>query len=120
MSTGGTDRRISVLFLIESLSGGGAERVLSTLVEHLDHERYMITVCPIVNIGSYVDEVKSHVSCYSPVIKNPYTFFGKVLYKLVYYILPPRLVYKLFVPKGNDIEVAFCEGYATKLLSYAK
>ena len=29
-----------VLFLIESLAGGGAEKVLTTLVQHIDKERF--------------------------------------------------------------------------------
>lgn len=32
--------RLKVLFLVESLSGGGAEKVLSGLVRGLDRERF--------------------------------------------------------------------------------
>lgn len=40
-----------VMFVIESLSGGGAERVLSTLARHLDRQQLHVTVCPIVDTG---------------------------------------------------------------------
>ena len=33
-----------VLFLIESLGGGGAEKVLDTLVHHLDKDKFDVTV----------------------------------------------------------------------------
>lgn len=117
--------RRKVLFLIESLSGGGAEKVLSTLVKHIDKQKFDITVCSIVDTGKYVDEVKEYVK-YSYIMPNPAkckTWWQKLKYKLkyklVYSLLPLSIVYKLFIPKGNDVEVAFIEGFATKLLSKA-
>ncbi len=38
-----------VMFVIESLAGGGAEKVLATLVRHLDRQQLHVTVCPIVD-----------------------------------------------------------------------
>ncbi len=35
---------INILFFIESLSGGGAEKVLCNLVNAMDKERFSITV----------------------------------------------------------------------------
>jgi len=112
-----------ILFLIESLSGGGAEKVLSVLVKYFDYAKYEVTVCPMVDTGTYCDEVKKYVSQYSPVITYRghalSRFWNMVKYKLVYSYLPLRWVYKWFIPQGNDVEIAFCEGYVTKLLSYA-
>ena len=110
-----------ILFLIESLSGGGAEKVLSVIVKYFDYEHYDVTVCPMVDTGIYRDEVKKYVTQYSPVI----TYRGHALsrlwntlkYKLVYSYLPLCWVYKWFIPQGNDVEIAFCEGFVTKLLS---
>lgn len=48
----------SILFLIESLSGGGAEKVLSVLLKHIDKTKFDITLCTIVDTGIYVEEVK--------------------------------------------------------------
>ncbi|MBQ5984351.1 MAG: glycosyltransferase [Bacteroidales bacterium] len=107
-----------VLFIIESLSGGGAEKVLTTLVRNINQEKYNVTVCSIVNTGEYICEVKSCVN-YKYILNKTNTLFGKVKYKLVYNILPLKLVYLLFVPKRNDIEVAFIEGFSTKLLSHS-
>ena len=110
-----------VLFLIESLSGGGAEKVLSVIVKFFDYDHYDVTVCPMVDTGIYRDEVKKYVSHYFPVITYRghalSRFWNTVKYKLVYSYLPLCWVYKWFIPQGNDVEIAFCEGFVTKLLS---
>lgn len=110
-----------ILFLIESLSGGGAEKVLSVIVKYFDYEHYDVTVCPMVDIGTYRDDVKKYASYYSPVITYRghvlSRFWNMVKYKLIYSYLPLHWVYKWFIPQGYDIEIAFCEGYVTKLLS---
>lgn len=113
-----------LLFLIESLSGGGAEKVLSVLLKHIDKTKFDITLCTIVDTGIYVEEVKKYVK-YTFILGNPQkkSYIGKLLYKilylLIYNILPARLTYTLFIPKDNDIEVAFIEGFCTKLLSHS-
>lgn len=112
-----------VLFVIESLAGGGAEKVLSVITKHFNYEKYEVTVCPIVNEGIYCEDVRKQVTHYKPIIsyKGPLLsrLWNRIKYKLVYSYLPLSYVYKWYVPQGNDIEIAFCEGYVTKLLSYA-
>lgn len=51
----------NLLFLIESLSGGGAEKVLTTLLQHLDSNKFDVTLCCIVDCGKYVNDVKPYV-----------------------------------------------------------
>lgn len=112
-----------VLFVIESLAGGGAEKVLSVIIRHFNYEKYEVTVCPIVDEGIYCEDVRKQVTHYKPIIsyKGPLLsrLWNRIKYKLVYSYLPLSYVYKWYVPQGNDIEIAFCEGYVTKLLSYA-
>lgn len=114
--------RKKVLFVIESLSGGGAEKVLTVLLKHIDKTRFDVTLCTVVETGVYMDEVKKYVSCTS-ILGNPNrkTFLGKIWYrfkyKCVYNWLPLKWVYRLFIPQGNDVEVAFVEGFATKLMA---
>ncbi len=112
-----------VLFVIESLSGGGAEKVLATLVRHLDHEQFSATVCPIVDTGQWVNEVKQNAD-YRPVIKRAGNgvlsrLWYQVKYRLVYSLLPLSWAYRMFIPKGYDVEVAFCEGYVTRLMAHS-
>lgn len=117
------DNRTRVLFLIESLSGGGAEKVLTVLLRHFNYEKYEVTVCPIVDTGVYRDEVKKYASNYLPVVSYQGNvlsrFWNRIKYKLVYSVLPLKWVYKWFIPQGNTVEIAFCEGYVTKLLAHA-
>lgn len=124
MNTKRITNKRKVLFLIESLAGGGAEKVLTTLVKHIDPSKFDVSVCTVVDEGQYVNDVKSYVrytsilprfQSLSPIGKMWYC----VMYKLIYNILPLSWVYRLFVPKDYDVEVAFIEGFATKLLSYS-
>ncbi len=45
------DKKLKLLFLIDSLSGGGAELVVSNLCRHLDKERLNVSVCTLKMIG---------------------------------------------------------------------
>ena len=108
--------RRKILLFIESLAGGGAENVLTTLVENIDKNRFDVTVCTVVDTGVYQDRISLCVN-YCSIIKKSLSLFGRLKYKLAYSILPPRFVYRLFVPKGYDVEIAFIEGYATRIIS---
>lgn len=109
------------MFLIESLAGGGAEKVLVTLLKHLDKTKFDITLCCVTRIGKYLDDLPSSVR-FLYLLPNPDSLSGislflyKIKYHLIYKI-PPKWAYRLFVPKGNDVEVAFLEGSATRILS---
>ena len=113
-----------VLFLIESLAGGGAEKVLTTLVQHIDKERFDVTVCAISGGGKYEDAIRKIVA-YRAILNEPKdgSVWKKWLYvlkhHLVYKWLPLSWVYRVFVPQNSDVEVAFVEGFTTKLLSYS-
>ena len=117
-------KRKNLLILIESLSGGGAEKVLSTLLQHLDYSKLEVTVCCITDIGKYVEEVKPNVH-YTYILPNPSNFKGwnkfnyKLQYKFIYNWLPLKWIYQWFIPHHADIEIAFVEGFATKLLSHS-
>ena len=115
--------RKKVLFVIDSLAGGGAEKVLTVLTKYFNYEEYEVTVCPIVDEGVYCEEVKRQVTHYKPIISYKGSslsrLWNQIKYKLVYFYLPLNWVHKCFFPQGVDIEIAFCEGYVTKLLAHA-
>lgn len=52
-------------------------------------------------------------------MKGPRKLVYHLEYKLVYSWLPARLVYKWFIPHHADVEVAFAEGFATRLLAHS-
>ena len=117
-----TPQKKTVLFVIDTLSRGGAEKILTTLVQHLDPRKYDVTLCCLCNVGEYIDEVKPYVH-YCFVLPNYVHLKGlsllwyKVRYKMLYCWLSEKWAYRLFIPKHHDIEIAFLEGNSTRILS---
>lgn len=107
-----------ILFFIESFSGGGAEKVLLTILRHLDYQRFEVTVLVMNDIGAlYRDFHQLPVRIVS-VIPIGGGLWAKLKYKLIYWWLPIWLVAKWVVPRcGVDMYVAFVEGFGTKLLA---
>lgn len=117
------DKHKKILFVIESLTGGGAEKILSVILRNINTAKFHVTLCCIVNTGQYLNDIPKNIN-YKYIISNPKdckSFWSKLIYnlkyKLVYFWLPLNWVYRLWIPKGNDIEVAFVEGFTTKLIS---
>ena len=112
----------SVLFFLESLGGGGAEKVLSDLVCNLDQAKYDVTVISVADGGVYEPIVKRHCH-YRPVFANgDYKAGGwkKLWYILKYkliYCLPATIAYRWMIHEEYDVEVAFVEGFATRLIA---
>lgn len=107
----GCMNKIKVLFLIDTLTGGGAEKVLRTLVNHLDPEKFQITVQTV----AYTDPsayVKPHIR-YRAINRRNSRVFG------LWLRLAAQLgwAYPLYIQDDYDLEVAFLECGPTKLLA---
>ena len=121
----GEDIMKKVLFLIDSLPGGGAEKVLVDIVENLDRSKFDITVMTSLGGGVHVDNIKKNVK-YKPFfkeLKRKKTILEKVIYKvrckfryLFFKYVPAPVIHKIFIGNGYDIEIAFLEGHATKII----
>lgn len=114
---------VRILFFIESLSSGGAEKVLVTLLKHLDYSKYEVTLMPLVDTGILREDIDKSKIHYVPVInetKTPWQrIWSKIKYKLIYHYLPCKMANRWIIPqKEIDVHIAFAEGFATKLLSY--
>ena len=112
-----------ILFFIESLSGGGAEKVLVTLLKYLDYSKYQVTLMPLLDTGVLKNEVDLSKLDYCPIIHKANTQWeqklSKIKYKLIYHFLPCWLANRWIIPrKGIDLYIAFTEGFSTKLLSF--
>ena len=111
-----------VLFVIESLSGGGAEKVLTTIVKNIDKTKFDITVLTIVKTGIYVEEIEKYCTLISMLpeyekLTNP---IAKMKYKVDYkkiYKEDCAKIYKKYVKNVYDVEIAFVEGFVTKLVA---
>lgn len=111
-----------VLFFLESLSGGGAEKVLTDIVRNLDPMKFAVTVCTISDEGIYQSQVSEKVRYRSILRKQDFRsgFCKRLLYRIKYkmiYTLPAAWVYRWLFREKYDIECAFIEGFATKLIS---
>ena len=114
-----------VLFFIESLSGGGAEKVLSDIVSNIDSKEFDVTVCTVTDQDVYQNKVMKSCKYFSFLKKRDYKAGGLrrvyywIMLKLIYGF-PTKWIYKWFIKDHYDIEVAFVEGFATKFIAASK
>lgn len=111
-----------VLFFLESLSGGGAEKVLADIVRNLDPTKFDVTVCTVSDEGVYQSRVSEKVRYWSLLRQCDVRSGGvkKLLYRVKYkmiYKLPAAWVYQWLFREKYDVECAFIEGFATKLIA---
>lgn len=102
-----------IMFFINTLDGGGAERVLVDLLNCMDTDSYeidLITVTQGINKKFLTDKIN-----YYPIIKTNNKVINNLLKKIVYHI-PKRLFSLLFMRKKYDIEVAYLEGFPTSVI----
>ncbi len=105
-----------IMFLIYSLCGGGAERVLVETVNHLDPEKYDITLQALFHDETYAKRLAPHVH-YKTVFGTKAPISKKVLSAVIQYAAPPSWVYRHFLKGDYDVEVAFLESFPTKMLA---
>lgn len=109
-----------ILIFIESLSGGGAEQVLVTLLKHFDFNQYEVTLMTMSDVGVHLEDIdfsKVHYRTIIPRKQNAISMIWyKIKYKLLYHYLPAWIVAQLIMPKGYDSYIAFAEGYCTKII----
>lgn len=111
----------SIQFFIESLDGGGAEGALQGIVGNLDPDKWKISVISETDGEMRVPFMKEH-SRYHPFIhkninNNPVRELINRIILTGSVRLPPSVVNRLYLRGRPDIEVAACEGYATKIIA---
>ncbi len=110
----------SVLFFIESLDGGGAEGVLENIATTIDKTKFRVTVVSETDKEFRTQKIKDHCRHRCFVHKNIKgsklrDLINKLLIKFSL-IAPEVFVRKLLIRGKYDVEVAFCEGYTTKII----
>ena len=106
---------IKILFFIDVITGGGAEKVLRTLVNNMDQEKFDITVQTIelAEPEQYLAEGIRYKA-----INRCKTAFGKKLFHYwVRLCAELKWLYPLYVKDNYDIEVAYLEFGPTKILA---
>lgn len=102
-----------ILFLIESFAGGGVEKVFIDLINNMDISKYDITVMSIWDYGIRKKNLRKDVKYKSifPNIRGISRVFHNFVEKS-----DGSLLYKLGIREKYDIEIAFIEGRATKII----
>jgi glycosyltransferase involved in cell wall biosynthesis len=75
-------KKIKVLFLINSLAGGGAERVMLMILKHIDRDRFVPRLAVLKLEGDYLNQVPDDINTYS--LNMDGFRVGKELPKLLY------------------------------------
>lgn len=101
----------TILFFIESLSGGGAEKVLRNLVNAMDQTKFCITVQTLYpeNAEKYLVPGIRYKHCYPS--KN------RINELRMRAEAAARLTYPLHIKDDYDIEVAYLECGSTKIMA---
>ena len=102
---------IKILFFIEKFGGGGAEKVLRDLVNHMDQTKFDITVqsvWPYAEGKNLTPGVK---------YKSVYPVKNKLTEKLYRAEAAAKLTYPIRIKDDYDIECAFLESGPTKIIA---
>ena len=106
---------IKILFFMDTLSEGGAEKVLRTLVNNMDQGQFQITVQTLneVDPGAYLVPGIRYKA-----VNRRKTKWGKTLFS--YWIrlcAELKWLYPLYIRDDYDIEVAYLECGPTKIMA---
>lgn len=100
-----------ILFFITSLAGGGAEKVLVNMVNHMDKTKYHITVMTLFDFGvnkQFLSEDVEYKYVFKKVIRG-----NTKLFKL----FSPEFLYKHMVKDDYDIVVSYFQGATTRIIA---
>ncbi|RAS79920.1 glycosyltransferase [Priestia endophytica] len=100
-----------ILFAIPTLGGGGAERVLVTLINNLDQKKYDITLFSVFDDGINKKYLNENIH---------YRYFFKKIIKGNIHLLKffsPEKLYKTMIKDDYDIIISYLEGITTRIVS---
>lgn len=92
-----------ILFTIYSLRGGGAERIMTNLANHLVENNYKVTILTMGNADcayKLSQSIKIIELGFKPNISSPFSSFKNLFYRI-------KLVYKKFVEIKPDLCISF-------------
>ena len=114
-----------IVFFVNSLTGGGAEKVLQTLLNRWEGRGWDISVYCLkkedvppgyprnIAFRFLLDSLRKGDGFWTRLKVKA----GNKLTLLVYRHCPPSVFYRMFVRGTYDVEAAFIEGYATRIAS---
>ena len=103
-----------ILFLIHDLGQGGAEKVLVNLVNNLDRTKFDITVMSLFGGGVNEQFLKKDI-CYKTVYKKNIPANSRWMK-----VWSPEQLHRMYIKEKYDMEVAYLEGPAARVVSGCK
>ena len=102
-----------LLFIIDNLKGGGAERILITILQHIDIKKYNVDLFLINREGVYLESVPQNITLYSA-LGDSNLLINKIRRRIL--LTFPSLFYVFHIKKQYDCYIAFREDTATRIL----
>lgn len=103
--------RRKILFFIDTLGHGGAEKALVNLVNNLDDVKYDITLISIFDSGVNKQFLKKDIT-YKYIFKK--VFRGNVAF---FKLFKPKFLYRHYIKEHYNVVVSYLEGNTTRILS---
>lgn len=100
-----------VVFVMPNLREGGAEKVLVNLANHLDKEKFDVTIATVFAEGVNIQFLHPDVHFHG---KLPKVFRGN---KWLMKLFTPEQLYRFIVGEKYDIAIAYLEGPATRIVA---
>lgn len=101
-----------ILFLINNLGSGGAEKVLVNLVNHIDKDKYNITLRTLIDQGEN-KKTLSHSVTYESIYRKGFRGINYL------HLLPKKYIYNRIAYGKFDIIVVYLHGVLTKIVANA-
>lgn len=101
----------TVLFVIPTLGGGGAEKVLVNLVNNLDKAKYDIEILTLFKNDTNLKFLNNDIRVTSCLKKQ---FKGN---RIIFKLFSPKFLYKRLIYKRYDIVVSYLEGPGERIVS---
>ncbi len=98
-----------ILFFIPTLGGGGAEKVLVNMVNHLDASKYQVEILTLFDLDNNKKALSPNVK-YTYCIKKFIRGYSKVIK-----LFPARFLYRILVKGDYDMVVSYCQGPTTRI-----
>lgn len=107
------EKKIKLLFCIDALNGGGAEKVTVNLLNNIDYNKYDVELFVVFKKGIYFEHVNNKVRVKVLIDESIPMCLAENFIKRT----TNQELYSYFVNKNYDVEIACIEGISTKIIS---
>ena len=104
-------KKKKILFVHFDLQGGGAEKVLVTLLNQLSRDKYDITLQTIFGVGPNLNDIPKDIN---------FRFLFRRIFRganTIMKLFTPRFLHRLFVKDKFDVEIGYLETSPTRIIS---